>query len=230
MNKSEKRHLLSLIASEELTDAIDQLKQLVVPDHPDLKRIGQLEKRLRELGERTDLGTLNKEDISRIRSRISGGLRDVVQDHKPHVKAEAPQKAAPIKTFRLDSLPKEAPAAKATEEMGFSGEVNYKGSPSKKERSIELVKAYGAAYHQVTQALKKAGMTMDRADRAGGRLTASIPPTSSGKFGEIIEVWIKPTVRGRTWVHVVVDSASPTTLMDFGRHASKLNLLFSYLS
>lgn len=229
MNKTEKRRLLDLIASEQLSETIDELKRTIASDHPDLGRVTQLEKRLRELGERIDLGTLNKEEIVRIRSRISGGLRDVIQEYKPQPKATT-TKNEPTKTFELRPPSGEVPAAKPTEEMGFRGEVDYKGSPSKKDRSIELVKTYGAAYHQVVQALKKAGVTMEKADRAGGRLSASLAPTSSAKFGEVIEVWIKPTVRGRTWVHVVVDSASPTTLMDFGRHASKLNLLFSYLS
>jgi len=229
MNKTEKHSLLSLIANEQLTEAIDQLKEMILLDHPDRSRISQLEKRLRELGERIDLGTLNREDISRIRSRISGGLRDVVQEYKPKPEAETPQKA-PTESFKLNLTTEEETAQEPQEEMGFRGEINYQGSPSKKERSIELVKTYGAAFHQATQALKKAGMTLEKADRINGRISASLPPTSSGKFGEIIEVWIKPTVRGRTWVYVVVDSASPTTMMDFGRHASKLNLLFSYLT
>ncbi len=229
MNKTEKRTLLSLIAAEQLQEAIDQLKELVAPDHPDLSRISQLEKRLRELSERIDLGTLNKEDISRVRSRISGGLRDVVQEHQPQKKADAAE-AKPVEKFKLAPAPEKEVQPKPEEAMGFKGEVVYKGSPSKKERSIELVKTYGAAFHQVTQALKKAGMTMEKADRPAGRISASLAPSSSGKFGEVIEVWVKPTVRGRTWVQVVVDSASPTTMMDFGRHASKLNLLFSYLA
>jgi hypothetical protein len=229
MNKSEKQNLLSLISAENLPEAIAELKKLVAPDHPDLSRVTQLEKRLRELSERIDLGTLNKEDIARIRSRITGGLRDVVQEYKPQVKTEAVSKEAKS-TFKLELRPEEEEKPKPQEEMGFRGELEYVGSPSKKERNIELLKTYGAAFHQVTQALKKAGMTMEKADRSGGRISATLPPTSSGKFGEVIEVWVKPTVRGRTKVHVVVDSASPTTMMDFGRHASKLNLLFSYLS
>lgn len=228
MNKTEKRNLLSLISAEKLAETIDQLKEIIPPGHPALSRISQLEKRLRELGERIDLGTLNKEDISRIRSRISGGLRDIVQEYKPQSKP-ATATTQPAETFKLSLASPEETTPEPQEEMGFWGEMDYKGSPSKKERSIELLKTYGAAFHHVTQALKKAGMTMEKADRASGRLSASLPPTSSAKFGEVIEVWIKPTVRGRTWIYVVVDSASPTTMMDFGRHASKLNLLFSYL-
>ena len=228
MNKSEKQNLLSLISAEQLPAAIGELKKLIAPDHPDLSRITQLEKRLRELSERIDLGTLNKEDIARIRSRITGGLRDVVQEYKPRVKTETTSKE-PASTFKLNLTPEEEESPKPQEEMGFRGEMEYKGSPSKKERGIELVKTYGAAFHQVTQALKRAGMEIEKADRGNGRISASLSPTSSGKFGEVIQVWVKPTVRGRTKVHVIVDSASPTTLMDFGRHASKLNLLFSYL-
>lgn len=229
MEKSEKRQLLDLLAAEHIQETVDLLKEKIPASHPDLGRTTQLEKRLRELNERIDLGTLNKDDVARISARITGGLRDIIQEHQP--RAEAPAEEPKLeKTFKLELEPTEAAVPEPPEEMGFRGEIEYAGSPSKKERSIELVKTYGAAYHQVTQAIKKAGMTMEKADRAGGRISASLPPTSSGKFGEIIEVWIKPTVRGRTWVYVVVDSASPTTLMDFGRHASKLNLLFSYLS
>jgi hypothetical protein len=229
MTKPEKRILLSLIAEEQLNEAIVQLKAAVPEQHPDLKRINQLATRLRELEERIDMGTLSNEDIGRVRSRISGGLRDVVQELKPMAELEVSEEDnKPV--FKLNLKPSEEDATSAPAEiMGFTGEVKYEGSPSKKERSIELVKGYGAACHQLLQGIKKAGMTMEKADRVGGRMTASMPGTSSSKFGEIVEVWLKPEHNGRTWVHVVVDSASPTTVFDFGRHESKLNLLFSYL-
>lgn len=229
MKKTEKRHLLTLIAEEELAATIDQLREMVPEAHPDLNRINQLAGRLRELEERVDMGTLSPADISRVRSRISGGLRDVIQEFKPLAKpAGNSEKDKPVFKLTLAAETKEA-APSPTAAMGFTGEINYKGSPSKKERSIELVRGYGAAYHLLVQGIKKAGMTMEKADRAGGRLTASSPGTSSNSFGETIEVWLKPERKGRTWVHVVVDSASPTTAFDFGRHDSKLNLLFSYL-
>lgn len=229
MTKPEKRILLNLIAEEQLAEMIEQLKGMVPEAHPDLKRVNQLASRLRELEERIDMGTLSNEDIGRIRSRISGGLKDVVQELKPMAALEEKvEKDKP--TFKLNLAPEaKVPAAAPAEVMGFKGEVVYRGSPSKKERSIELVKGYGAAYHQLLQAIKKAGMNMEKGDRAGGRMTASTAGTSSNKFGEIIEVWLKPERNGRTWVHVVVDSASPATTFDFGRHDSKLNLLFSYL-
>ena len=229
MTKPEKRLLLNLIAEEQLTEMIEQLKGMVPEAHPDLKRINQLAGRLRELEERIDMGTLSNEDIGRIRSRISGGLRDVVQELKPMAEhSEEAEKEKP--TFKLDLAPEAKESAGApVEAMGFKGEVVYKGSPSKKERSIELVKGYGAAYHLLLQGIKKAGMTMEKGDRAGGRMTASTAGTSSNSFGEVIEVWLKPEHNGRTWVYVVVDSASPATTFDFGRHESKLNLLFSYL-
>lgn len=229
MTKPEKRLLLDLIAEEKLNEAIEQLKTAVPAQHPDLKRINQLATRLRELEERIDMGTLSNEDIGRVRSRISGGLRDVIRELKPMA---APGAAAgeDKPTFKLNlTVTGDATPTAPIAAMGFSGEIKYEGSPSKKERSIELVKGYGAAYHLVLQGIKKAGMTMEKADRAGGRMTASMPGTSSSKFGEIVEVWLKPERNGRTWVHVVVDSASPTTIFDFGRHESKLNLLFSYL-
>lgn len=228
MNDFPKRHFLDLIAEEQLPEAIDQLRATIPAGHPGLKRLNQLAARLRELEERIDMGTLADEDIARTRTRIAGGLRDVVQEYEPLPEQdidEVPQEPA----FKLEPLPEKVVAPPATKDMGFRDEIVYKGSPSKRERSIELVKSYGAAYHQVLQALKKAGMTMEKADRAGGRLSASIPPTSSAKFGEVIEVWLRPEQAGRTWVQVVVDSASPATSFDFGRHESKLNLLFSYL-
>jgi len=229
MTKPEKQVLLNFIAEEQLNETIEQLKAAVPEQHPDLKRINDLAKRLRQLEERIDMGTLSNEDIGRVRSRISGGLRDVVQELKPMAETKVSEDG-PKKTFKLNLAPdpEETPPTPEVA-MGFTGEVEYKGSPSKKERSIELVKGYGAAYHQLLQGIKKAGMTMEKADRAGGRMTASIPGTSSSKFGETVEVWLKPERKGRTWVHVVIDSASPATTFDFGRHESKLNLLFSYL-
>jgi len=228
MTKPEKRRLLDLIAAGQLSETITELETVIEAGHPDLRRVGQLTNRLRELNDRIDMGTLSNEDVARVRGRIAGGLRDVIQEYTPLPENDG-KNMDDKPAFRLDLKPEPEAAPQPTEEMGFRGKVDYQGSPSMKERSIELVKTYGAACHQVTQAIKKAGMTMEKADRAGGRLSASIAPTSSGKFGEVIEVWIKPSKDGRTWVRVVVDSASPTTLMDFGRHESKLNLLFSYL-
>lgn len=227
MTKPEKRQYLSQIAAEQLPEVIEQLLAAIPAPHPAFKRVSDLAGRLRELNERIDMGTLSKEDVGRVRTRIAGGLRDVVQEYKPL--PEKSDEEVKQKTFTLDLQPEPVAPVSPTEEMGFRGDVDYKGSPSKKERSIELVKGYGAAFHQVTQAIKKAGFTMEKADRAGGRLSASLPATSSAKFGEVVEVWVKPTVNGRTWIEIVVDSASPTTMMDFGRHASKLNLLFSFL-
>jgi hypothetical protein len=139
MNKSEKRNYLSLIAAEQLTEAIDQLKAAIAPNHPDISRITQLEKRLRELGERIDLGTLNKEDISRIRSRIAGGLSDIVREYKPKpsVKEQVPGKQK-NSVFKLD-LPEEK-KSKPTEDImaiGYFGELDYAGSPTKKEQTVK---------------------------------------------------------------------------------------------
>ena len=139
MTKPEKRILLNLIAEEQLTEMIEQFKGIVPEAHPDLKRVNQLADRLRELEERIDMGTLSNEDIGRVRSRISGGLRDVVQELKPMEEhSEKIEKEKPI--FKLDLAPEAKESAAApVEVMGFKGEVVYKGSPSKKERSIELV-------------------------------------------------------------------------------------------
>jgi hypothetical protein len=227
MKKPEKRQYLDQIAAEQLPEVVEQLLGAIPAPHPAYKRVSDLAGRLRELNERIAMGTLSKEDVGRVRARIGGGLRDVVQEYKP-MPVEA-DKEVKQETFQLNLKPVETAPVSPTEDMGFRGEVVYQGSPSKKTRSIELVKGYGAAFHQVTQAIRKAGMTMESADRAGGRLSASLSPTSSAKFGEVVEVWVKPSKNGRTWVEVVVDSASPTTMMDFGRHASKLNLIFSYL-
>jgi len=227
MTKSEKRQYLELIADGQLPEVVERLQAKIPPPHPAYKRVSDLGGRLRELNERIDMGTLSKEDVERVRGRISGGLRDVVREYEPQ--PAAAEEATKKEAFKLNLQPKEATKAPPAEEMGFRGEVIFEGSPSRKSRSIELVKGYGAAFHQVTQAIKKAGFTMEKSDRAGGRLSASLSPTSSAKFGEVVEVWVKPTRNGRTWVEIIVDSASPTTMMDFGRHASKLNLLFSFL-
>lgn len=161
MNDFPRRQFLDLIAAEQLQEAIDQLRAAIPAGHPGLKRIHQLATRLRELEERIDMGTLADEDIARTRTRISGGLRDVVQEYEPlpeEATDEAPQEPA----FKLEPLPEKVVAPPLTKDMGFRDEIVYKGSPSKRERSIELVKSYGAAYHQMVQALKKAGMTMEK--------------------------------------------------------------------
>lgn len=231
MNKSEKRNYLSLIAAEQLTETIDQLKAAIAPDHPDITRITQLEKRLRELGERIDLGTLNKEDISRIRSRIAGGLSDIVREYKsePSVKEQVPGKQK-NSVFKLD-LPEEK-KSKPTEDImaiGYFGELDYAGSPTKKEQTVNLRKAYGAAYHTAREAVKKAGMEMISGDRDGGQIEAAISATGAGGHGEKILFWLTPVDGATTRIHVVVDSQLPTLAFDFGRNKTKLGILVSFL-
>lgn len=231
MHKSEKRQYLSLIAAEKLAETIDKLKEMMAPNHTDLRRVTQLEKRLRELQERVDLGTLNKEDISRIRSRISGGLGDIVREYKPMPTAEeiaAEKKDKPV--FKLD-LPKEEVKKAEVDLMaiGYHGELDYGGSPTKKEQTVNLRKAYGAAFHIAREAVKKAGMEMISGDRDGGRIEAVISATGAGGYGEKILMWLTPMGGGTTRIHVVVDSQLPTLAFDFGRNKTKLGILVSHI-
>jgi hypothetical protein len=112
---------------------------------------------------------------------------------------------------------------------GFFGEVDYTGSPSKKDQTIILLKSYGAAYHTCREAIRQAGMQMESGDRDGGRLEASIPGTGTGSFGEKILIWVTPMEGGKTKVYVVVDSQLPTQVFDFGRNKLKLGILCSYI-
>ncbi|TXF91669.1 hypothetical protein FUA23_00355 [Neolewinella aurantiaca] len=231
MNKSEKRRYLSLIAAEQIDETIDQLKAAIAPDHPEYKRVVQLEKRFRELGERIDLGTLNAEDVSRIRSRISGGLGDIVREYEPKTAAAAPTESKTDKpVFKLD-LPEEKKEKPKLDlkTIGYHGELDYAGSPTKKEQTVNLLKAYGAAYHTAREAVKKAGMEMVSGDRDGGRIEAAIAPTGTGGYGEKILMWLTPLDGSTTRVHVVVDSQLPTLAFDFGRNKTKLGILVSYL-
>jgi hypothetical protein len=231
MNKSEKRQYLSLIAAEQLAETIDKLKKMMAPDHPDLRRVTQLEKRLRELQERVDLGTLNKEDVSRVRSRISGGLGDIVREYKPMPSAEELAAAKQDKPVFKLNLPEEKKEKIEVDlkAIGYHGELDYAGSRTKKEQTINLHKAYGAAFHITREAVKKAGMEMVSGDRDGGRIEAAISATGAGGYGEKILFWLTPIDGGTTRVHVVVDSQLPTLAFDFGRNKTKLGVLVSYI-
>lgn len=232
MEKAAKRHYLALIAAEQIGDTIEQLLDVLPPVHPDVPRIRQLEKRRRELQERIDLGTLNQEDVTRVRSRISGGLRDIVRELKP-LPAAPESTAAPTSepAFQL-SLPDSQIASTPASDWrakGFFADLAYAGSPTAQARTLDLQKGYGAAYHTAREAIKKAGMAMVRGDRDGGTLEAEIQATGAGGYGEKIHLWLTPISAATTRIHVVVDSQLPTLAFDFGRHKTKLGILLSYL-
>jgi len=229
MTKYEKSHFLSLIDADDFRTAINELTTFLPEGHPDRKRIIQLGKRERELSDRMEMGTLSKEDIGRVQNRIKGGLRDSVReiDQRPaRIEEDAPK--AEKETFKLDLSPE---PEKKKEELtrGFLGKVEYKGSPSMKDKTITLLKSYGAAYHICREAIRQAGMQMESGDRDGGRLEASIPGTGTGGFGEKILIWVTPLEGGKTKVYVVVDSQLPTQVFDFGRNKLKLGILCSFI-
>lgn len=231
MNKALKTTLLDLLSRKELAPAVEQLLAFLPEDHSSVRRTRQLEKRLRELEGRMEMGTLSPEDIDRVQARIGGGLREIILDYKPDpAPASAPTKDQPQESFTLNLQPealpeKEAPVA----EIGFFGTVEYAGSPSKKEETITLSKSYGASYHIAVQAIRKSGMEMVSGDRAGGRIYATSAGNSMARLGEIIHLWITPLDRARTRIHVVVDSADPGMAFDLGRHKQKLTGLLHQL-
>jgi hypothetical protein len=232
MDKAAKRYYLALIAAEQTGEAIEQLLEALPAAHPDVARIRQLEKRRRELQERIDLGTLNNEDIARVRARINGGLRDLVRELKPMpTVAESAGDSEEEPAFQLQLHETEKDTAPTTDwrAKGFFGELAYTGSPTKKEQTVDLRKGYGAAYHTAREAIRKAGMSMVRGDRDGGTLEAEIKATGAGGYGEKILFWLTPTDAATTRIHVVVDSQLPTLAFDFGRHKTKLGILVSYL-
>ncbi len=229
MTKAEKKHFLALIEADDFRSAITELTDFLPVGHPDRNRIIQLGKRERELNDRMEMGTLSKEDIGRVQNRIKGGLRDSVHEigRRPATEEEAVPKEKK-EVFKLDLSPE---PEKKEEEItkGFFGEVDYTGSPSKKDQTIILLKSYGAAYHTCREAIRQAGMQMESGDRDGGRLEASIPGTGTGSFGEKILIWVTPMEGGKTKVYVVVDSQLPTQVFDFGRNKLKLGILCSYI-
>lgn len=227
MDKQLKSELLDLLQQKDLSAVTVQLLEFLPEQHPAWGRTQQLEKRLRELEERSAMGTLSPEDIDRVQARISGGLREIVLDYKPYT-APAPAPPKPSeKSFSLNLDPEpraEAPEA-APELLGFQGEVAYSGSPSSKEEVIVLQKSYGASYHIAVQAIRKCGMDMVSGDRAGGKIHATAKGNSMARFGENIYLWVTTLERARTRIHVVVDSANVETVFDFGRHQQKLSAL-----
>lgn len=233
MTKAERTAYRQQIDAGELSAALDSLLDRVAQDHPDRNRLEQLGKRLQELNERTALGTLNPDDIARVRQRIAGGLRDVVQDYKTLAEHRAaPPTEASAPSFTLDLTETEPPAPAAApdwNERGYFGELDYAGSPTKQERTVVLHKSYGAAYHTAREAVRKAGFEMVRGDRDHGTLEAALAPTGTGGYGEKILLFVTPVAPGTTRVHAVVDSQLPTLAFDFGRHKTKLGVLASHL-
>ncbi|MEM9928560.1 MAG: hypothetical protein AAF840_01950, partial [Bacteroidota bacterium] len=233
MTKTEKRTLLELISKEDLETVFAQLQKAIPEKHPDAPRLSNLNRRFRELEERIEMGTLSAEDVSRLRSRVAGGLRDIIQEYKTlanHVSEQA-AKTEKKSTFKLDLAPETSPEepTAATPTLGYFGAVDYSGSPTMQMASVTLHKSYGAAFHTCREAVRKAGMQMDKADRDGGTLAASIQATGGGGYGEKILFWVTPIDGATTKVQVVVDSQLPTLSFDFGRHKQKLGILVSYL-
>ncbi|MEO0732886.1 MAG: hypothetical protein AAFZ52_08630 [Bacteroidota bacterium] len=223
MNKA----ILAQIASGELGAAAEAILARVGADHPDAKRVRNLQKRLQELDGRVQQGTLSATEETRLRDRIGGGLRDVLLNPTPK-RAEAPSEKKQDFSFVFSAPEPEEKSATPTD-LGFRGTVEYTGSPSKQEASLVLQKSYGAAYHAAVQAIRKCGMTMETGDRAGGKIHATSAGNTVARFGEVIHIWVFAEERGRTRVHVVVDSANPDTVFDLGRHKQKLEALLHQL-
>ncbi|MEL7162040.1 MAG: hypothetical protein AAFN92_14890 [Bacteroidota bacterium] len=228
MGNSYRQSVLALLSGGDLSTAAETILEQVGADHPDGKRVRNLQKRLQELEGRVQQGTLSTGEVSRLRDRISGGLRDVLLNPIP-AQAETPsEEKGPSFTF-VAPEPETKPIACPEGKIGFLGEVTYAGSPSKKEASLVLQKGYGASYHAAVQAIRKCGMTMESGDRAGGKIHATSTGNTVARFGEVIHVWVHAEERGRTRVHVVVDSANPDTIFDLGRHQQKLDALLHQL-
>lgn len=227
MENELKTTLLDQLGAKELGAVLAALSIQIPKDHPAAGRVGQLDKRFRELEGRIAQGTLSAQDIDRVRSRIAGGLREIILDYRP-VESTVKEEEEPEKVpFTLDFteekkvMPEEPPQ----ESLGFKGEVNYEGSPSKKEASLVLEKGYGAAFHAAVQGIRKCGMDMVKGDRINGTIHATAPGNTVARFGEDIFMWLTPKGRGRTLVQVIVDSANPKTTFDLGRNQQKLQAL-----
>lgn len=232
MDKALKRQLLAKIATEQYPETIAELLDFMPTEHPAHSRVSQLARRYRELQERIDLGTLSKDDVARVASRIGGGLRDVVQEYRPLAELTGEASASEESTFKLELAETEAATAPVGDDWkakGFFGVIDYGGSPTKQGRTLEVHKSYGATYHTAREAIRKAGMEMVKGDRDGGTLTAELAPSGGGGYGEKILLWVTPLAPGKTQVHVVVDSQLPTLAIDFGRNKTKLGILCSYL-
>lgn len=230
MEKEIKSKLLDQLGAKELAPVFMALLEMIPDGHPALGRINQLEKRYRELEGRIEQGTLSGEDIDRVKSRISGGLREILLDYQPASSvAEAPKPKEETFTFNFTKEEKQAPQEAVQEKLGFRGEVNYQGSPSMKESVLVLNKSYGAAFHTAVQSIRKCGMEMVKGDRNEGIIYATAPGNTVARFGEDIYLWLTPQERGQTLVKVIVDSANPKTVFDLGRNQQKMQAILHQL-
>jgi hypothetical protein len=229
MDSKLKSTLLDQLAGKDVAPVLTELLAFLPDYHPDSRRVSQLEKRFREMEGRMEQGTLSKEDVDRVRSRIAGGLREVILDYKymDPPTDKAPEEAKEI--FKLDLSPETEEEDKTPKVIGFQGDIDYKGSPSKKEEIIVLLKGYGAAYHTAVQSIRKCGMDMQKGDREGGRIHATSQGNTVSRFGEVIHLWITPEQQGRTRIQVIVDSGNPEMVFDMGRHKQKLSALMHQL-
>lgn len=230
MEKELKSKLLEQLGAKELPAVLAELIKAIPEEHPARGRVGQLDKRFRELESRIAQGTLSSEDINRVKARISGGLREIILDYRPGTaKTIVPEVKKEVFTLDLGQGDEPEPVADKVAIVGFQGEVVYDGSPSKKEVSLMLNKGYGAAYHTAVQGIRKCGMEMIKGDRAGGTIAATAPGNTVARFGEVIFLWLTPQKSGQTLVRVVVDSANPKTVFDLGRNQQKMQALLHQL-
>lgn len=227
MSPTLKKDTLAFLVNDQLSEAIDLLQAELTEYPRDLRRVANLQKRLREMEGRVEQGTLAKEEVKRLRERIGGGLRDIVLNLAKEPPNPAPEtKPAESSTFVFKAREKEVKEEPvAAPNLGFFGDVVYKGSPSKKEASLTLHKSYGASFHTAVQAIRNCGMEMQSGDREGGRIHATATGNTMARFGEDIHLWISPVDRGTTKLHVIVDSANPETVFDLGRNKQKLEAL-----
>ena len=239
--KDLKKQTLAFLAAEEPERALHLLQTELPAEHPSRRRVENLLRRSEELNGRIRQGTLREGEIRRIRAKIDGGVKDIAYEieHQRDTAEEEGEKF--VFRFRdlegnnaaLDGVSAPAsedpPPAPAAAPKGFVGEVDFVGSPSKKIGSLTVPKGYGATYHAATQALRKTGCTVEKGDREGGLIEAAAPGNSAARFGEIVRVYVAREERGRTEVTVIVDSANPDTLIDFGRHQQKLDAILHQL-
>lgn len=225
MDKEVKTSLLAQLEEQSIQAVCSALEVHVDESHPASKRVGQLARRFKELTGRIEQGTLSPADVDRIKRRIIGGLREIILDYRP-VAIKPEEEVVKSETFTLDIRQEEkAVPIKDPVAIGFHDQVEYVGSPSKKEESLTLDKSYGAAFHVSVQAIRKCGMEMIKGDREGGRIEATAPGNTVARFGEVIYLWLTPLAGGKTKVHIVVDSANPDTVFDLGRNQQKLQAL-----
>lgn len=229
MTTKEKASIHELLSAYRIGPAIDQLRPHLLPSQTELQeKLAKLEGRyehFRNAAQADYSPTERRAENDALVKSLQLLLSKFEINDQPKTLADIIGRDLDEDFKEREKDPVAASPEHQDEQKGFFGVVDYTGSPSAKEGTLNVAKSYGATFHRCLQALKSLNVNVEKSDRDGGRISGATAGNSHAKFGECVLLWLSPQPRGNTFVTVIVDSNLKTTVFDLGRHQALLDKL-----